>query len=67
MKNKNIKIHRIAISHSKHWGSFLLIDGSQVGSIVGEGNVCDSPFGLQDFVGLQGVALDRVEMNFFIL
>lgn len=60
-------INRVVVSHSEHWGSFLLVDGSQVGSVVGVGEVCNSSFSFQHLVGLQGVTLDRVKMNIFFL
>lgn len=56
--------YRVAICHNKDCGNFLVIYGSQVGSIIRVGHVCDCPFSLHGFTFiLQGVALNRIKTN----
>lgn len=61
-------VYRVAISHRKSCGSFLLVDDSQIGSIVRVSHVCDPGFHIQSLsLFLQSVALNGVKVDYPIL
>lgn len=61
-------VYRVAISHRKSCGGFLLIDDSQIGSIIRVSHVCDPCFNIQSLtLFLQSVALNGVKADCPIL
>lgn len=65
---RKANIYRIAVCHVKDSDNLLVINGSQIGTIIRIGHVCNGPFDLKSFpLIFKSVALNWVQMNFSIL